>query len=440
MAAPPPRTLRPRFRFPAWLLLPAAALALAAGTLWLATEPAPMITDRSAFGAHTAAGAGALAVGATPAAAQPPWLRLRELRQSPDGRPVTLRATAEELELLADQAAHLFGGAARARLAAGQLTLQFSVPLHRWGRRWLNVELLLRHGTLARDLLVSARVGRIQLPPPLAKAALGLALAGWDRAVPDIAAWHTMLQDLQLQPGQIEVTLRWRAELPRRLVAWMMPAERLARLRPYHDALREAVLQQRAQPAPPALTALMAPVFALAAQRSDQSDPVAETRAALLVLAVHASGQTVGRLWPQAAAWPRIPWRAPLFGGRGDFAQHYLVSAALAAEGGGPVADALGAMKEISDSRGGSGFSFTDIAVNRAGARLGALALRAPTQVQALLAGAPPDDVLLPPVADLPEFMGRQAFEQRFGGVGQPAYAAMLATIDARLDAMRVYR
>ncbi len=434
MATPPSRTLRPRFRFPAWLLVPAAALALAAGTLWLATEPAPRITDRSALTAEPGAGAGVLAGG------PPPWLRVSELRQWPDGKPVTLRATAEELELLADQAAHLLGGAARTRLASGQLTLQFSVPVPRWSRRWLNVKLMLRDGMAARDLLVSARVGRIYLPQPLATAGLDLALAGWDRLAPNLAPWHRMLQRLQLQPGQLAVTLRWRTDLPRRLVAGMMSSERLARLRPYHDVLREAVLQQSAQQAPPALATLMAPVFALAAQRSAQSDPVAETRAALLVLAVHASGKTVGRWWPQAAAWPRIPWREPQFGGRGDFAQHYLISAALAAEGGGPVADTLGAMKEISDSRGGSGFSFTDIAVNRAGARLGALALRDPQRVQALLAAAPPDAVLLPAVADLPEFMPRHTFEQRFGGVGQPAYVAMLATIDARLDALAVYR
>ena len=129
-----------------------------------------------------------------------------------------------------------------------------------------------------------------------------------------------------------------------------------------------------------------------------------------------------------------------MFGGRGDFAQHYLVSAALAAEAGGPLADALGALKEVGDTRGGSGFSFTDIAANRAGARLGELAVRAPGRVQALLAGAPQDTALLPAVDDLPEFMGRREFEARFGGVGAPAYEAMISRIDARLDALDAYR
>jgi hypothetical protein len=49
--------------------------------------------------------------------------------------------------------------------------------------------------------------------------------------------------------------------------------------------------------------------------------------------------------------------------GRLDFPQHLLISAALAAEGGGPLADAIGLYKEVADARHGSGFSFNDIVI-----------------------------------------------------------------------------
>ena len=56
--------------------------------------------------------------------------------------------------------------------------------------------------------------------------------------------------------------------------------------------------------------------------------------------------------------------------------RHLLISAARAAEGGGPLSDAIGVYKEVSDSRGGSGFSFNDLAADRAGTRLGLRARR----------------------------------------------------------------
>ncbi|MCP5286673.1 MAG: hypothetical protein H6933_17430 [Burkholderiaceae bacterium] len=406
----------------------AAALALAAATLWLATEASPRVSGNSA----AAAGAGTHLR---------QWLRQHDPRRVRDGRLVRVQATAQEVELLADQAAHLAGGAARTQLMAGRLTLQFSLPL-RWPgtaapARWLNVDLRLRDGPAQPGLVETVSVGHLNLPRPLTAAALRLALAWWDRPANGAAPWHTMLQALQMQPQQLVLRYRWRADLPQRLADWFMPPARLATLRPYHEALRAELL---ASTAPPPLTALLAPVFSLAAQRSAAGDAAAENRAALLVLAAYASGQPAARWWPQAAVWPPLPPRGAVFGGRGDFAQHYLVSAALAAEAGGPLADALGALKEVGDTRGGSGFSFTDIAANRAGARLGELAVRAPGRVQALLAGAPQDTALLPAVDDLPEFMGRREFEARFGGVGAPAYEAMISRIDARLDALDAYR
>lgn len=438
MTAPPPPVTPPRHGTAArawpWLALfcalALAALALAALTLWLATEAAPRVTGNSA----AAAGAGTHLRH---------WLRQHDPRRNRDGRVLYVMASAEELELLADQAAHLAGGAARTQLGAGRLTLQFSLPLAWPGAtapaRWLNIDIHLRNGQQLPDLVRTIRIGRLHLPQPLTATAVRLALAWWDRPA-DAAPWHTMLQSVQLQPQRVLLRYRWRADLPQQLARWLMPPERLAMLRPYHDTLREVL---SSPVAPQALPAVVAPLFALAGRRSadgTDADAAAENRAALLVLAAYASGQPMSRWWPQAEGWPPVPARGLQFGGRGDFAQHYLVSAALAAEAGGPLADAVGAMKEVGDTRGGSGFSFTDIAVNRAGARLGTLAVRAPRKVQALLAAAPPAAMLLPEVTDLPEFMGRREFEQRFGGVGTPAYAAMLARIDARLDALDAYR
>jgi hypothetical protein len=116
------------------------------------------------------------------------------------------------------------------------------------------------------------------------------------------------------------------------------------------------------------------------------------------------------------------------------------VSALLAAEGTTPLSRAVGIYKEIADSRGGSGFSFNDIAADRAGTRFGERAVRDPAALQALVARGVSDADLMPRFDDLPEFMAEPEFLRRFGGVGAPAYNQMIAEIDRRVDGLKFTR
>ena len=120
--------------------------------------------------------------------------------------------------------------------------------------------------------------------------------------------------------------------------------------------------------------------------------------------------------------------------GRPDFPLHFLISAFVAAEGGGPLADAVGVYKELLDAQGGSGFSFNDIAADRAGTRLGLRLVRQARATQQRLAEPVTEDELMPSVTDLPEHLTQAEFKRRFGGMGAPAYLAMMASIEARLD------
>ncbi len=57
----------------------------------------------------------------------------------------------------------------------------------------------------------------------------------------------------------------------------------------------------------------------------------------------------------------------PTMLGRDDWLQHFVVSAALTAQVGPAMAEQAGIMKELSDARGRSGFSFADLAADNAG-------------------------------------------------------------------------
>jgi hypothetical protein len=100
------------------------------------------------------------------------------------------------------------------------------------------------------------------------------------------------------------------------------------------------------------------------------------------------------------------------------------------------MATAIGLIKEEEDATRGSGFSFTDLAANRAGVRMGERATSERAQrVQQHLAHARTDSDLLPDFRNLPEFMPQAEFERRFGPVGSPRYQRIIDRIDGRLAA-----
>jgi hypothetical protein len=63
----------------------------------------------------------------------------------------------------------------------------------------------------------------------------------------------------------------------------------------------------------------------------------------------------------------------PAMRGRHDWAQHFAVSAALTVLFGPKNAENIGIVKEVSDSRGGSGFSFADLSADLAGIQFAAV-------------------------------------------------------------------
>ena len=185
---------------------------------------------------------------------------------------------------------------------------------------------------------------------------------------------------------------------------------------------------------------MAATMFALAKERSAAGDAARENRAAIVTLAFYSNGRGLSAIIPEAKAWRRpAPLRVTL-NGRDDFPKHFMISAAIAAEGGSPLADAIGLYKEVEDSRGGSGFSFGDIAADRAGTRFGTLAVKAPQKLQAMLAAGVKERDFMPDVSDLPEFMQESDFKKRYGGIGAPAYNRVIADIDARIAATAVLR
>jgi hypothetical protein len=191
------------------------------------------------------------------------------------------------------------------------------------------------------------------------------------------------------------------------------------------------------------LSAIWQPLFRLAADRSRAGSPIDENRAALAVTAAYVMDWPVTASAPEATDWPRPRPRRIHLAGRRDLAQHFAVSALISAMAGSPVADVAGFYKEMADMKGASGFSFSDVAANRAGVRFGDAATSSAASARRLqqrVASGVSERDIMPSVADLPDNLTHTELMNRFGGVGGEGYSALLADIDRRVADLAVHR
>lgn len=415
---------RPALRWLAMLglALPLMLALLVAGLLWLLPARAPVVADGAGIAARDVERALQLARRHDPRRAIPGVVRVLSL------------SSHEAEQLLNLLAARVHPGRWALTLGTEQMQLSGSLrlPDNPLGV-WLNIQTQWRQRA-GLPQLTAVRLGRLPLPPPLAQWLLQRALAlqglaGWQ------AAAAATLQQVRLRPQRIDIVYAWTTDAPAQLVTALLPAREQARLQVYAEHLA-ALAAADPQGHRLALSSVLPPLFALAQQRSAAGEDAAlENRAALLVLGMAANGIGLHALQPaRSGERAAHPLRLTL-AGRDDFPQHYLSSAVLAAETGTPLADLIGQYKELADARSGGGFSFNDIAANRAGTRIGELAVAAPALLQQRLARSRSDLDLLPDVSDLPEFVSAAEFNRRYGPPGAAGYESMMRDIEARLAA-----
>ncbi len=370
--------------------------------------------------------------------------RLVKAHDPRHARPDALRSFAlsgEDLELVLNAALTPRGGAAKVAVSPGAMMVWASVslPANPFGS-FLNVQAQARQSHLLPEF-DALKLGRVSVPAPIANWLLARALERLTTTSAGAAA--DALESVRFEGDFVRVEYRWREDLPERLRSALLPAGEQERLRAYHERLVKITADPKMS-RQISLAALMRPLLDHAATRSASSgNAVAENRAAILVLAFYVNGRGLAAVVPEARAWPRPAPRKVTLSTRGDFAQHFTVSAALAATAGTPLADAVGLYKEIEDSGGGSGFSFADIAADRAGTVFGQHATRSPQAAQALqrrVARGVAEADFMPHALDLPEMLGEAEFKRRFGGVGAPKYKEGMQQIERRLAALALYR
>jgi len=182
------------------------------------------------------------------------------------------------------------------------------------------------------------------------------------------------------------------------------------------------------------LAELLQPLFALAYQRSTLETAIEENRAVIYTVNDYVNNTKTGAAenTKPAFLYKRI-----------DLAQHFIGAAAITASANSQLAQAMGEEKEIQDSIRGSGFSFIDLAADRAGSRFGDMAVIKPQSARKLqeqMAKIKDYTEFMPDPRSLPEHMDEAAFKQRYGKINSEAYLQVSGQIDALIKATPIYR
>jgi hypothetical protein len=178
----------------------------------------------------------------------------------------------------------------------------------------------------------------------------------------------------------------------------------------------------------------------LASVRSLENDPQTENAAMLWALAIRFGNQRFARIAKVEESKTQLGVKLR---GREDLALHFLYSAILQQVGNDALSFNIGELKEVLDSgSGGSGFSFVDLAADKAGIAFAGRLTGAKDDAinaQSLLANAQQERVFFPFTHDLPEGFSETSFARIFTEIGSDQYQALEAMIAERIANLSIH-
>lgn len=310
------------------------------------------------------------------------------------------------------------------------------VPETVWGR-YLDFHFkLIQNGDEIR--VKSFKIGEISIPDP----AVNYLIPVVARSTPLKKYWQLgedYIEDLRFTEEGIQVSYKGAIVNAAKQLAIQKHRE-YPNLHFYQQQINEIV--SRHDPAwRLSLTDLLQPLFASAYRRSGENTAIRENRAVIIAVGSYIYKQELRRYLPLGLVYSK---EYPVFAYRRiDIPQHFIASALLATIDASLLGEHLGEDKELGDAEKGSGFSFVDLAADRAGTRFGRLATSSPKkarELQRFMSEVRNYTAIIPDIRGLPEQMDSYTFNAQYGGAGSQLYRDMIAEIDERIVALPLYQ
>ena len=300
--------------------------------------------------------------------------------------------------------------------------------------------------------LKTFRIGRLNLPPNLILSVLrytiiatlgddlvGIAIEGVSEIV---VRGKTVTVGIALSSDERNVLLA----RSKQLFHTLSPFNDTKIVRLYYRALDQAVYDRRL-PTSGSFFLYLRFAFNLANDRANHGDALREIRSAILALSIYCGhwrtqylvGEVItGELTKRPSRCHNMT-----LAGRGDLRQHFIISAALETVSKSGLAYAMGEFKELLDSNsGGSGFSFEDLAADRAGIIFAAQMLESAlvkAERETLIGKLDSETAIFPDLLGLQEAMSDADFEQHFNNVESVKFLGVLTKIDQRIRDLPFY-
>lgn len=224
----------------------------------------------------------------------------------------------------------------------------------------------------------------------------------------------------------------------------LLPRDHQKRLIFYNNELTDILKPYKRQKI--SLAHVIATMFERALGQSKISnDPVKENRALLQTLALYSNGTSLANFVSQDLQKTiKNPIKNILvINGRKDLSKHFLISAGLSVSASSSLANFIGLAKEVEDSDGGTGFSFADLAADKAGVKLGELAVASKQTAQRLqlkMDSIKNEVDFMPAIDQLPEGFMTLAFKKKYTDLDSKAYSLVNDEIDRRISQCNVYK
>lgn len=316
--------------------------------------------------------------------------------------------------------------------------LRFSLPENLFGR-FLDIQFQIHAPVNQSPEIKYLQIGKIAIPDIYAGLLLESTIK-YTQLNQYLQLISHNLKTFQLYPQHLHIEYHHPTGADKNIQQLLTPSIDNSALDQYQATLDKALLEHDADWRL-SLSNILQPLFQLAVQRSAQNSAIEENRLAIFVANRYVN------YYPGSNAHRKnknIPKYAVFLYKRIDMAQHFMWSATFAAQGNSHLANLLGLEKELSDAkRGGSGFSFIDLAADRAGLNFGKQATASPVQalkLQQRMASIKSYQAFMPEVRDLPEGLTSAAFKRQYKTIYSPQYQRVLEDIDQRISSCEIYR
>lgn len=183
-------------------------------------------------------------------------------------------------------------------------------------------------------------------------------------------------------------------------------------------------------------------LFKFALHRADNAAVEQQYINALWALAVGLGNKRFARYANTSLTPDQVPQLPRVtLSGRGDLPLHFLYSAVFKNLGNAFLAEQIGSLKEINDAgRGGSGFSFIDMAANKAGINLVQQLVNIDPQQVRQLSTEQFEQAFFPSISELPEGLSEEAFINQFGSLTDSRYIELENIIEQRLAKLTLFK